>query len=129
MRCFLDTWYGGLLSDTKDVIARLMAERLHDVDTLRDQVHNHHLRVKADAGPLTDVDSAGALHRATMALLERTSSSPARVRRLAQVAARYFVVEDDGDDDMHSPYGFDDDVEVFNAVVREIGQPEYEIAY
>lgn len=118
-----------LLSDTRDVINRLLAERLQDVDTLRDEVERYHTHVLSDAGPLTDTHSASALHSATLALLERTSAGPVRTRRLAQVAARYFVMQDDGEDDLQSPYGFDDDVEVFNAVVHALGEPHHQIAY
>lgn len=122
------SWYQELLSDSRDVVSRLLGERLQDVEALRAQVEQHHVHVRHDAGPLTDLDAAAALHEATLSLLDRTSDASVRVRRLAQVAVRYFVLQDDGDDDLHSPYGFDDDVEVFNAVVRAIGQPELEIS-
>ena len=66
---------------------------------------------------------------ATLALLDRTAAEGPRARRLAQVAARYFVLQDDGDDDLSSPFGFDDDIEVFNAVVTALGQPHHAIRY
>ena len=36
-------------------------------------------------------------------------------------AARYFVLALDGDDDLASPFGFDDDIEVFNVVAKHVG--------
>jgi hypothetical protein len=99
------------------------------VDALRQEIEQYHAHVLADAGPMTDTQSATALRTATLSLLDQTSTSSAAQRMLAQVATRYFVLQDDGEDDLQSPYGFDDDVEVFNAVVRALGHPELEIGY
>lgn len=122
-------WYEALLSDARDVVGQLLDEQLVPSDALREEVERYHAHVVADAGPMTDVQSADALRAATLSLLEQTSAAPEHRRRLAQVAARYFVLENDGEDDLRSPYGFDDDVEVFNAVVHALGHPELEIGY
>ncbi len=39
------------------------------------------------------------------------------------------MLQDDGDDDLSSPFGFDDDVEVFNAVVAALGEPDRALDY
>ena len=122
-------WTDGLLSDTRDVVRRLLGERLWDHDELRREVVAYRAQVSAAARPYTDVQQAEALSVATLALLDRTAAEGPRARRLAQVAARYFVLQDDGDDDLSSPFGFDDDIEVFNAVVTALGQPHHAIRY
>ena len=38
---------------------------------------------------------------------------------------RYFLREDDGDADLDSVLGFDDDAEVMNAVVTHLGHGEW----
>ena len=47
-----------------------------------------------------------------------------RQHRLTQLAVNYFVLAEDGHDDKHSMIGFDDDLEVVSAVVRELGMGE-----
>ena len=123
-----EPWYETLLSDSRDVVRRLMGERLLDVSALKLQVDAYADHVQSAAGPMTDLDQALALTSATRQLLDVTASSSPRTRLLAQVAARYLVLQDDGDDDLWSPYGFDDDTEVFNAVVQTLGMPQRAIA-
>ena len=48
-----------------------------------------------------------------------------RQHRLTQLAVNYFVLAEDGHDDQHSMIGFDDDLEVVSAVVRELGMGEW----
>jgi uncharacterized membrane protein YkvA (DUF1232 family) len=124
-----DRWWQGLLSDSRQVVDRLLHEPLLDVSSLQDQVRAYRQHVELAARPSTDVELADALSRATLELLERTARAPREARKLAQVAARYFVLQDDGDDDLSSPFGFDDDVEVFNAVVAALGEPDRALDY
>ena len=44
-------------------------------------------------------------------------------RRLVQAAVEYFVREDD-DDEITGVLGFDDDIQVINAVIRAVGRPD-----
>lgn len=125
----MNTWTRNLLSDSRSVVDKLLREPLEDLDALTSQVRRYRVHVHGAARPMTDVQLADALSDATLELLERTAGAPRAVRLLAQVAARYFVLQDDGDDDLTSPYGFDDDVEVFNAVVEALGEPHRALAY
>ncbi len=113
-------WLGELLSDSREVVATLLLEPLFPLDDLRTQVlHYRHAIVDA---PTADHLLGARLVEGALALLDAMSTSANDLhRRLAQVAVRYFVLDDDGDDDLVSPFGFDDDVEVFNAVVERIG--------
>ncbi|HHO51862.1 MAG TPA: hypothetical protein ENK18_13525 [Deltaproteobacteria bacterium] len=125
----MNTWTSSLLSDSRSIVDELLCEPLEDLEALTSQVRSYRELVHSAARPMTDVDLADALSDATLELLERTAKAPRAVRRLVQVAARYFVLQDDGDDDLTSPYGFDDDVEVFNAVVEALGEPHRALAY
>jgi hypothetical protein len=39
----------------------------------------------------------------------------------------YFVMRDDGEDDLHSPIGFDDDARVVNAVLDALGRSDLRV--
>ena len=82
------------------------------------------------AGLPADHHLGNQLADKALALLDRINGDTCDVdRRLGQIAVRYFVLDDDGDDDLLSPFGFDDDVEVFNAVVHALGEPHHAIPY
>ena len=121
-------WLQTLLSDSRSVVAMLLAEPLCSVDVLRAQVLAY--REQISAAPRADRTLGGQLVDGALALLERAGTSPVELdRRLAQVAVRYFVLDDDGDEDLLSPFGFDDDVEVFNAVVLRLGMEDLAIDF
>lgn len=122
-------WLQELLSDSRDVVASLLWEPLFPLESLRAQVEHHQLRIAA-AGPQADHELAAALVHGALRLLDAIAAGATDLqRRLAQVAVRYFVLDDDGDDDLMSPFGLDDDVEVFNAVVARIGHADLAIAW
>lgn len=73
--------------------------------------------------PRADLPTARRLASACRALLAACTTDPVRLH-VAQVAIRYVVLDDDADGDCDSPYGFDDDVEVFNAVAAHLGLDE-----
>lgn len=119
-----DPLLGRLLSDTREVVSRLLDEPLRDPEALRTDLLRYARRFRAlDERSLADLRVAEALQRGCGDLLDRWPSLDPRGRRLAQVAVRYFVMEDDGDDDLDSPFGFDDDLEVYNAVAEALGAP------
>ena len=63
--------------------------------------------------------------RACFALLDSLGpDTPEESRRLTQLACRYFVETEDGEGDLGSVFGFDDDAEVLNAVVLKLDRPE-----
>lgn len=72
-----------------------------------------------------DPELAEQLGRHCTALLERHESGEAA--DLALAAARYFVEEDD-DDEITGVLGFDDDVQVVNAVCRTLGHMDLVVA-
>ncbi len=122
-------WYERLLSDSRELVQGLLEEPLQSAGELRQQVERYTARVLDTEAPLADLRQARALSRATLALLEQTAGGSEAERRMAQVVARYFVMESDGADDLASPYGFDDDVEVYNAVVDALGLADQALPY
>ena len=82
-------------------------------------------RLQAEAGTheFLDLGLAEALGKACLRLLERLDDAQTNGPGLIQAAVQYFVLEEDAEDDL-SVAGFDDDAEVFNAVVRHLGWPE-----
>ena len=109
-------WTDELLSDTREVVMELLSEPPDDAEGLVREVVAKQARIHELARPLTDLETADALADATVALLRRPDLGSGL--RLAAVAARYYVR--DPADDLASPYGFDDDVEVFNAVAARL---------
>jgi hypothetical protein len=113
-------WTLELLSDSQEIVAELISEPLGDLGALADEVAAYRARIHRDARAVTDVDLGDRLAEATIALLHRVEGAPADHRRIASVAARYFVREVDGESDLASIFGFDDDVEVFNAAATRL---------
>ncbi len=117
----MDTsWADELLSDAHAVVVELMATADDDLPGLAERVRDWRRTVHEEARALTDTDLADTLAEATLSLLARVEGASAEHRHLASVAARYFVSAEDGDDDLASPFGFDDDLEVFNAVALRV---------
>ncbi len=119
-----DPLLGSLLSDSRPLVRRLVAEPLLDEATLRGQLEDHAARLRAlraEPRALADFDTASLLTEQARGFLARWARLDHRGRRLVQVAVRYLVLEDDGDADLESPFGFDDDREVFDAVARALG--------
>ena len=113
--------------------ARPLFARLRGVETLTpprrlaDQVKGYRNLVVATAqdDPWINVDRVQALVRSLIELLKGLKrGGPDFDHRAVQAACRYFVVEEDGDDDMESEDGFDDDVEVMNAVATALDRED-----
>lgn len=117
-----DPILGALLSDARGLVRRLLDEPLLDEETLARQLDAHAVRIRAEAGltSLADWRQGLELVDAARDLVGRWSALDHRGRRLVQVAARYLVLEEDGDSDLGSPFGFDDDREVLDAVRRAV---------
>ena len=117
----MDTdWAAELLSDAHAVVVELLATPDDDLEGLAAQVRDWRETVHRVARPLTDTALSDTLAEANLSLLARVGGGPSEHRLLASVAARYYVSAEDGDDDLSSPFGFDDDLEVFNAVALRI---------
>jgi len=92
------------------------------VGSLREEVRAHleAFRTAARRNDLLPVDLAEALAAALERLLDVYPHLSPDHRRLAVGAARYFVSDDDARPDMEGVLGLDDDVVVFNWVVRQL---------
>ena len=119
-----DPILGELLSDTRLVIRRLLAEPPCDPAVLRQELELGGSRYRSldPSQVMADLRLARAIEGRCREWLDGWATLDARARKLAQVALRYFVLEDDGDGDLTSAFGFDDDLEVVNAVSRALGQ-------
>ena len=113
--------------------ARPLFVRLGNADTLTppkrlaDQVKGYLSLVRATAedNPWIKIDRVEELVRSLMGLLrDLKRDGPDFNHRAVQAACRYFVVEEDGDEDMESEDGFDDDIEVLNAVAAALGRDD-----
>ncbi|MEQ1505562.1 MAG: hypothetical protein ABMB14_25235 [Myxococcota bacterium] len=120
-------WADELLSDTRETVAAIAELRVTDLEDLARQVIAYRTHVQQNARPMTDVETSDTLADAILALLDRAADRSDDDRALAAVAARYYVYDADADDDLASPFGFDDDREVFDAVAARIA-PELVIA-
>lgn len=117
-----DSLLAQLLSDSREVVSRLLSEAPTTATELRTQVDDlDEILQQAGDESFADLVLARQLVTGCRALLDHWQHADPATRRLIQVAVRYVVLEEDGDEDLSSPFGFDDDVEVFNAVVQVIG--------
>jgi uncharacterized membrane protein YkvA (DUF1232 family) len=72
-----------------------------------------------------DFALAEELAKRSVKLLERSAPDPSEAnRQLIQAAVRYFVENDDAEDDLNSVVGFNDDAQVMNAVATYLGYPD-----
>ena len=113
-------WTLELLSDSQEIVGQLLAEPMDDLRALAAEVAAYRARIQREAGIQTDRALADQLAHATLQLLDRVQAASPEDRQVASVAARYFVREDDGESDLGSIFGFDDDVEVFNAAATRL---------
>jgi hypothetical protein len=112
-------WADELLSDSKAVVVRLMCEPLISPDGLRLRTEAHRDELTRNAGLLTDVPLARAIAHRLIQMLDgvETPINPTH-HRMIQVAVRYYELEPD--EDLASPFGLEDDVEVMNAVAEAL---------
>ncbi len=113
-----------LLSDTRPVVERLLEEPPRTAEALLSSLDAFDAALKVAAvNPMVDQETGTRLSKACRVLIAATRHTTEHLH-LAQVAVRYLVMDDDGDSDTESPFGFDDDVEVFNAVCAALGRTE-----
>jgi hypothetical protein len=81
-------------------------------------------RAAARRGDL-DINLADCIARCCTALLdEEWDSADDSGKRLIQTACHYFVESDDEDGDLESVYGFDDDAELLNEILRLLNRTD-----
>ena len=87
--------------------------------------YRRHLGAVGPSLPVVNLTLAERLADASIALLQGLADeTPDTERRLAQVAIRYFVEADDGQEDLISPDGLEDDRLVFNAAAAALGRED-----
>lgn len=74
-----------------------------------------------------DLALAERTTNALLALLNDYPKYPDPHRALVVGAARYFVMDQDAENDLHSLLGFDDDAAVLNFVLDAIGRPDLKV--
>jgi hypothetical protein len=118
-------------TEVRPIVRRLLAEPLVPVAKLRDDVEAHLESLTRDGGrqEALDLEEAQSIAARCLALLDRLTAAgiaaPKPMRRLVQVAARYFVFEDDAADDDLAFDGLSDDESVIVAVERLLSTSTY----
>lgn len=115
----------GIPADARDLVTALLGEDLQPVARIRSELDAHLETIKAAQAnnEYVDVSLALRLTDVSRALLDEAESQDSDdARRLAQAAVRYFILDDDGENDLTSVHGLVDDAEVCNAVARALGR-------
>ena len=106
------------LADLEDLIERLIEFREHLAGDL------------AQTAEFVDDDLAQTIAARALELLERVAADySTQAHKMAQAVVLYFIGEEDSDDDLGSPVGFDDDRDIFNAVAAELDHHDLVIGY
>ena len=113
--------------DITAVLAEYVREStVAELEELIDHVTAHLNVVRAAAAErdFIDVRLAEQIVAVLTVLLAEADDYTARERALLAGAARYFTDANDENRDLFSPTGFDDDVEVLNAVCKYVGRTD-----
>jgi hypothetical protein len=114
-------------SATRRIVEQLGEEALVPVKVLSDELQEYSEGLNEHSFPagLTDEGLAKRITSLCWKLLDALPEEPdERQHRLTQLAINYFVLAEDGHDDNHSLMGFDDDLQVVVAVIKELGLHE-----
>jgi len=126
----LDDFLSLLDEDQAEIVAELLEEDPLSFGELRDEVsfYMHKVRGAADESEIVDIEMAEDISEAARALITYAAGlGDEEAHLVVHAAVRYFVLEDDAEDDLESPIGFDDDAEVMNAVAIVLDRPDLEI--
>ncbi len=113
--------------EARELMASLLEEPLDSPAALRKQLADHVAEIKAAAqsNEFLDISLAMKLAEVSSALIdEGLERGDTRVQHLIQAAVRYFILDDDGEHDLESVCGLDDDAEVCNVVSRSLGRQD-----
>ena len=113
--------------EAREEFAERFDDDLYSRNHLRDEVLSYLRLVKSmsEVNRVINYDMAEAVAKRLVAMLKKIGpGSPEFHRRILQAACQYFVLEGDGEDDLDSEEGFDDDCEVMNAVAEHLGRDE-----
>jgi hypothetical protein len=95
-----------------------------EADAARIEGYLHRLARAAADDPTVDVERAASIAAALLGLVADASRFDFYERRLLAGAVDYFVLREDGSDDVAHLRGFDDDARVVGAVCRALGREE-----
>ena len=113
--------------EARDTFCELYEGDLLPRTALRDEVLSYLRLVQsmAETNRAINDEMAEAVAKRLVSMLKKTGKdAPEFDRRVLQAACRYFCLEGDGEDDLDSEEGFDDDCDVMNAVAEHLGRPE-----
>lgn len=82
--------------------------------------HLEAIRAAAEESPFVDVETAEEVAKRCRALLPRLPLLDRERRAMVQAACLYFAEARDGEHDLHSVVGFDDDLDVVRHVMAEV---------
>ena len=115
-----------LPEDTRETYQRLLKEKAATRHQLGSRVKAYIALIERAAtnSPLLDLRTARTLGES---LLDLVDLCPEEYLRHLQAAIAYFLHSDDAEHDFDSVVGFEDDVEVYNAVCHHIGRADLRI--
>lgn len=115
----------GIPAAARSLWRTLVEQELMSVHELFQQVHQYQRTLEQQADwddSAIDGVLAQGLVAASLSLLGTLNDdTPDRDRKIVQAAVRYFIIDEDGDADLESALGLDDDAEVMNAALRHLG--------
>jgi hypothetical protein len=116
--------------NSRELFWELFRRKLVGAVVLRQELSSYITLVKATAaaGGVVNKKVARDLARNLAALLKELHSDLSEFdQRLIHAAVHYFVEDDDGEADFDSEDGYDDDVEIFNAVAERLGREDLQM--
>ena len=120
----IDMDFSGFDPTIRRIAEQIAGEALVSPTVLADELRQYVAELdshKANA-EFVDYDVAKRIAGLCWKLLEALPDDPdQRQHRLTQLAINYFVLAEDAQDDNYSLAGFEDDLQVVTAVVRELG--------
>lgn len=118
--------------EARELFQRLLKEEPLPLGELRDEVAAYLLRLEreAEVDDHIDLDTAEAIAESLRGLLDVVAQEgDDEAHRLVHAAVRYFVIEEDAEDDMASLIGFDDDAEVVSEVAEALDRPDLAVLH
>lgn len=112
-----------LQEPTRSSFARILKNPASDAAALREAIQTYVATFQDHIGRSENLDHWTAQHveRLCTDLLDHFDDEGPEARSLIQAAVLYFVETADGEDDLRSLDGFEDDLDVVCAVARELG--------
>ena len=112
-----------LPEESRSTFARLMERTVRTPEAMREQIPHYVAAIERAAasgyGPPLRIGKAIAVD--CEALLDRWNDVDASAQRLIRAAVEYFLLSRDGDDDLATPEGLDDDAVVVSTVRAHLG--------